>query len=185
MTFNEELISRLPHKLREKDNAKQFKKLLSIFGDELESDRKANIDYSNLISIDDISGVELDLYADMFFIYRNPKENDNDFRKRIKKEVILRKTGNTIPAIQGVINQFVDQGNIQIKENHLGRPANVYLVGNTQTDTFQFVFELVRDLVPAGVRLFVPLFMIGTWQELMDTAKNHIWKDVNEDIYIW
>lgn len=180
-----DIISMLPHKLKEDGNATKLKQLLSIFGDELEKDRKDNIDYSNLISIDDINGVDLDLYADMFFICRNPNENDDDFRKRIKKEVILRKTGNTIPAIQGVINQFVSQGSIQIKENHLGKPGNVYLIGNTQTDTFQFVFELVRDLVPTGVRLLVPLFMIGTWQELMETAKNHIWKDVNEDIHIW
>ena len=96
-----------------------------------------------------------------------------------------RQTGNTVPAIQGVINQFVTTGSIEVKENHLGLPGNIYLVGDTKTDTFEFVFELVKDLVPAGVRLFVPLFMVGTWQDLQDVAKNHLWEDINEDIYIW
>lgn len=185
MDFREKLISMLPHKIREDGNGTNIKKLLNIFADYLEADRIHNVEYSNLISINDMSGVELDLYADMFFIYRNAGENDEDLRKRIIKTIILRKTGNTVPAIQGVINQFVTTGSIEVKENHLGLPGNIYIVGDTKTDTFEFVFELVKDLVPAGVRLFVPLFMVGTWQDLQDVAKNHLWEDVNEDIYIW
>lgn len=185
MTFREKLISMLPHKIQEEGNGTNIKKLLNILADYLEVDRNNNIQYGNLISVNDISGVELDLYADMFFIYREPNENDEDFRKRIIKTIILRKTGNTVPAIQGVVNQFVTTGSIEVKENHLGKPGNIYLIGDTKTDTFEFVFELVKDLVPAGVRLFVPLFMVGTWQDLQDVAKNHLWEDVNEDIYIW
>lgn len=183
MDFREKLISMLPHKIKEDGNGTNIKKLLSIFADYLEADRNNNIQYSNLISVNDISGVELDLYADMFFIYRDIGESDEDFRQRIIKTVILRKTGNTVPAIQAVINQFVTDGYINVNENHLGKPANIYLNGKTTTKVFEFVFDLVKDLVPAGVKLFVPVFMLGTWQEMKDTAE--LWSDVNTDRYIW
>lgn len=183
MTFREKLISMLPHKIQEDGNGTNIKKILNIVADYLEVDRNNNIQYSNLISVNDISGVELDLYADMFFVYREPNENDEDFRKRIIKTVILRKTGNTIPAIQGVIDQFVTEGYIYVHENHLGQPSNIYLNGQTTTDTFEFVFDLVKDLVPAGVKLFVPVLMLGTWQTMKDTAD--FWSDVNTDRYIW
>lgn len=183
MTFREKLISMLPHKIQEDGNGTNIKKILNIVADYLEVDRNNNIQYSNLISINDISGVELDLYADMFFIYRELNENDEDFRKRIVKTVILRKTGNTIPAIQAVINQFVTEGSINVNENHLGQPANIYLNGKTTTKIFEFVFDLVKDLVPAGVKLFVPVFMLGTWQDMKNTA--NLWSDVNTDRYIW
>ena len=185
MELKDKLISMLPHRIKEDGNGENIKKILSVFANYLQQDKKNNVEYSNLISISDISGVELDLYADMFYIYRQIGENDDDFRRRIVKTIVLRKTGNTIPAIQNVINTFTTFGNITIKENHLGRPGNVYLVGDAQTEVFEFIFELVKGLVPAGVRLFVPIFIIGTWQELQDTAGNHLWEDVNEDIYIW
>lgn len=178
-----ECISRLPHKLQEEDNSKQLKKLLKIFCEELENDRINNEHYGNLISLEDISGVELDLYGDMYAVYRKQDESDEDFRKRITVTVILRKSGNSIPAIQEVITQFVPEGDIKIRENNLNRPANVYLIGNTTTDTFSFIFELVKDLVPAGVKLFVPVFMLGTWQDMKNTAE--LWSDVNTDRYIW
>lgn len=185
MNMKDKMIDMLPHRIKEDGNGENIKKIIEILARHIEADRNSNVSYSNLISINDISGAELDLYADMFSVYREQNENDDVFRKRIIKTVILRKTGNTVPAIQGVVNHFVTTGSIEIKENHLGRPGNIYLVGDTKTDTFEFVFELVKDLVPAGVRLFVPLFMVGTWQDLQDVAKNHLWEDVNEDIYIW
>lgn len=185
MNMKDKMIDMLPHRIKEDGNGENIKKIIEILARHIDADRNSNVSYSNLISISDISGVELDLYADMFYVYREPNENDDVFRKRIIKTVILRKTGNTVPAIQNVIDTFTTFGSIHIKENHLGRPGNIYLVGDTKTEIFEFVFDLVKDLVPAGVRLFVPIFIIGTWQELQDTADNHLWEDVNEDIYIW
>lgn len=176
-------ISRLPHKLQEENNANNLKKMLQIFCYELENDRIDNEHYGNLISLEDISGIELDLYGDMYAVYRQQDETDEDFRRRITVTVILRKSGNSIPAIQEVITQFVPEGDIKIRENNLNKPANVYLTGSTTTDTFNFIFTLVRDLVPAGVKLFVPVFMLGTWQHMKDTA--NLWADVNTDRYIW
>lgn len=185
MNMRDRMIDMLPHRIKEDGNGENIKKIIEILARHIEADRNSNVSYSNLISISDISGVELDLYADMFYVYREPNENDDVFRNRIIKTVILRKTGNTVPAIQNVIDTFTTFGGIHIKENHLGRPGNIYLVGDTKTEIFEFVFDLVKDLVPAGVRLFVPIFIIGTWQELQDTADNHLWEDVNDDIYIW
>lgn len=181
--YRERTRSLLPHKLREVDNAKQFKKIIDILSDFVEQDRELNVKYNGLISVYDLTGVELDLYGDMFSCYREDGEDDDTFRDRIILQVVLRKTGNTIPAIQQVITQFVPEGNVKIQENHMGSPASCYLTGNTTTDVFNFIFGFVRDLVPAGVRLFVPVALLGTWQDLWDAAD--LWENVASDRFIW
>lgn len=181
--FRQKVSELLPHKLKEPDNATNLKKLLNIYSDFIEVDRDSNISYGNLISIKDIDGASLDLYGDMFGCYREPNENDEDFRVRIRLALVLRKTGNTIPEIQSVITQFVPNGNVIIRENHLDRPASCYLTGNTTTDIFEYIFGFVRDLLPAGVKLFVPVALLGTWRDLMNASQT--WGNVNTDRYIW
>lgn len=181
--YRQRVEGMLPHKLQEVENAIRLRKILRILADYIETDREKDTRYNKVISLWDLEGTELDLYGDMFSCYREDGETDSDFRDRIILAVVLRKTGNTIPAIQEVIKQFVPDGNVKIQENHLGKPASCYLTGNTTTDIFNFIFSFVRDLVPAGVRLFVPVALLGTWQDLWDASGN--WGNVASDRYIW
>lgn len=181
--FRQQVIELLPHKLKEEENAINLKKMLSIWADFIEQDRNKDRAYNLLLSMEDIEGTELDMYADMFSVYRETNEDDQSLRDRIILEIVLKKTGNSVPAIQQVINRYVGDGTVTLMENHSGRPASCYLVGHTVTEIFDFIFSFVRDLVPAGVRLFVPVALLGTWQDLWDAAG--IWQNVASDRYIW
>lgn len=176
------LIDLLPHKLKEEGNAENIKKILRILQKYIDEDNGKNIDYSNLISIKDVSGHELDLYGDMFYVYRDIGESDDDFRAKIIRYVVLRSTGCTIPAIQGVLDTFLGTGKIKIKENYVGRPANIILVGNNTVDNYDFIFDVVQELVPAGVELFARTTILDTWE---DINNGNLWQNVKEDLYVW
>lgn len=185
MTYYEKIVSMLPHKLKEPENAINLKKMLKVFSKFLEEDQQKSYKYNMLLSINDLSGSELDVLANMYYVDRLPNESDEDFRIRITQNLIIRKSGTSIQEIQNVINYISGDSNVIIRENHMGKSANVYLTGATATTTYINIFNTIRQLLSAGVRLLVPILMMDTWQDLMNTAENNIWNDISNDIYIW
>lgn len=183
MTYYEHILSLLPHNMQSEGNATNIKKILKVFAKYLDQEKKSDDTYSFLLSSDVASGSLLDLLADMFYVYRKNGETDEQFRKRLAYTILSRKNGNTLPAIIDTINSLVENGSMKLYENYGGFPANIYLVGHTTTDEFNYVYDVVIDLLPAGVRLVVPVIRFGKWQDVLDLAG--VWGNLKDRKYIW
>lgn len=183
MTYYEHILSLLPHNMQAEGNAENIKKILKIFAKHLDKDKKSDDLYSFLLSSEVVSGSSLDLLADMFYVYRQNGETDERFRKRLTYTIVSRKNGNTLPAIIGTINSLVENGSMKLYENYGGLPANIYLVGHTTTEEFNYVYDVVIDLLPVGVRLVVPVIRFGKWQDVLDLVS--VWGNLKDRKYIW
>lgn len=182
--FSEKVINMLPHKLREDNNALKLKKILKIIGKHIKIDRDSNIKYNLLLSIDDISGVNLDLFGDMFYVYRKEGESDDDFKLRIlaysRSKTI---SGSSVVDMQSMIDFYIGKGVISIVENPSNEPAKISLNGRVSPDKFRDAIMLLDNTVAAGVELTVSMRTYGTWQDLYDI--NPKWSDVASFRFTW
>lgn len=183
MTYYEKVISMLPHKLKEPENAINLKKMLKVFSKFLEEDQQKSYKYNMLLSINDLSGSELDVLADMYYVYRLPNESDEDFRIRIVQQLLIKKSRNSIPSIQNIINRLLSSGRVFIHENHSGGPANVYLGGNATNKEMNLIYDTIAGIIPAGVRIIFPIFRLDTWQVVKDSADT--WGEIKDSKFIW
>lgn len=183
MTYYEHILSLLPHNMQTEGNASNIKKILKVFAKYLDEEKKSDTTYSYLLSVDTASGSMLDLLADMFYVYRKQGETDEDFRKRIVYIIVSRKNGNTLPSIIQTVNSLVETGKLKVYENYDGTPANIYLSGHATTDEFNYVYDVVIEILPAGVKLIIPIIKLGTWQDVLDIAGT--WENLANHRYIW
>lgn len=183
MNYYEHILSLLPHNMQKDGNATNIKKLLKVIAKYLDKDKEEDNIYSNLLSVESSAGTMLDLLADMFFIYRNKLESDDDFRKRIVATILSKKNGNSMKDIIDTINSVVTTGKISVRENYNGLAGNIYLTGYATTEEFNYIYDLAIGLLPVGVRLAVPLLRFGTWKDVMDIAGT--WGNIANNKYIW
>lgn len=183
MTYYEHILSLLPHNMKEDGNAENIKKILKVISKYLEEEKGSDDLYSKLLSVHDAHGTMLDLLADMFYVYRDYGEIDEELRKRITATIISRKNGNSLKDIIDIINSVVDTGKITILENYNDLPANIYMTGYATTEEFNYIYDLVIGLLPAGVRLAVPLLRFGTWKDVKDISGT--WGNIANNKYIW
>ena len=183
MTYYEHILSLLPHNMQSEGNATNIKKILKVFSKYLNKDKESDDMYSFLLSSDVASGRLLDLLADMFYVYREDGETDEKLRKRLIAIIISRKSGNTLPSIIKTVNSLVETGKINVHENFEGLPANIYLTGHASTEEFNYVYDVVIDILPVGVRLVIPLLRFGTWQDILDFAGS--WNNIVNHGYVW
>lgn len=186
MTNNEfynKIINMLPHKLKDTNNALRLKKILKIIGDYVNNDRNNDIKYNLLLSISDISGIQLDMYGDMFYMYRNNNESDDDFRNRIFETVALRTVGSNIKDMQSILDIYIKNGKLRIIENPYNRCAKIALSGNVDAGSFKKAFSILENMTPSGVGVLVPIATYDTWGDLY--RLNPKWSDVSIDKFVW
>lgn len=183
MNYEEHILSLLPSVMQAEGNATNIKKILKVFAKYLKQDKADDDTYSLVFSSEYATGALLDLLADMFYVYRKEGETDDQLRKRIASTLLRRKKGNTIPDIKTSIDLLVGGGRVQIGENIYGQPACVYLVGDATIQEYNLIFDLVSDMLPAGVKIVVPVIRLGRWQDILDLTDS--WNDLKESKYIW
>lgn len=154
-----ELLNLLPHLLQEDYNALTFKEVLRVYSDVAADIDANNVMYGDVLDIYKAMGRGLDFIGNMYAVYRKEGETDEDYRDRIMTTVASRRTPSTLPAIQETANAVLDSGYLSLWEHYEGRPANVYITGQTDDVSLARATESIKQYLPAGVELFVRLFM--------------------------
>lgn len=173
----------LPQELKPEDRAGNLKKIIKIYGKTCDENDVLSKDYGELLDIETAKGQEIDLIGAMLTIFRNDHEEDEDFKTRILATIINRKTPTTIPEIQQAIESVIGEGKLYVFENHTGKPANIYITGTANSDEVDKAFALIRGLLPAGIRLVIPVVSFETWGHVRDQFPT--WESIGQDGYIW
>lgn len=154
-----ELVQIMPHLLQEEGNAQTFKEVVRVYSEVLADIDATNVMYGDVLDIYKAYGRGLDFIGNMYAVVRREAESDSDYRDRIMATVMARRTPSTLPAIQEAANASLESGYLSIWEHYDGAPANVYVTGQTDDESLARAVESIRQYLPAGVGLFVRLFM--------------------------
>lgn len=179
----EKLVGLLPQKMLEDGYAENFKKVLKIYADITSINDNENIKYGRILDIYGAEGAGIDFIGNMYYVFRIEGESDLIYRERIINTVIARRTPTTIPELQQAIDSIVENGKLHIYENHRGDSASVYITGSANEDDVRRSFSLIKEFLPAGVGLTVPVVTFLKWQNIKDQFRT--WNSLQEEGYIW
>ena len=180
---HDEILSLLPYEIQREGNGENIKKILKVYSDILSVNDNESVKYGNMLDIYSAVGTGLDFIGNMYSVFRETGEKDDIYRDRIINTIINRKTPTTIPELQQAIDSIVVNGRIFIRENHSDRPASVYLTGTAGEEGVSRSLGLVRQFLPAGVGLYVPVVSFETWQQINDQFTS--WESLSDEGYIW
>lgn len=177
------IFDMLPAELQPEENATNIKKLLVVYSKYCDDNDELTINYSELLDIYKATDRGLDFIGYMFATFREQEESDDDYRDRIIKTLINRKTPTTIPEIQQAIDAITRSGNVDVKENWNGKPANIYLTGTAKYEDIKNALNISKSFLPAGVYVIVPVVSFKIWQSIKDQFDT--WQSLMDRDYIW
>lgn len=179
----EKLVGLLPQKMIDDGYAENFKKVLKVYSDIASINDNENVGYGKILDIYEAVGNGIDFIGNMYAVFRVEGEPDLIYRERIINTVIARRTPTTIPELQQAIDSIVENGKLHIYENHRGDSASVYITGSANEDDVRRSFSLIKEFLPAGVGLTVPVVTFAKWQSIKDQFRT--WESLKDEGYIW
>lgn len=173
----------LPSSMRDNENSTNIKIALQVYADVKNDMDKKIYDINRLLDIEYQTGYGLDFIGGMYVVYRLQAEDDYSYRNRILETIVKRKAPTTINVIQEAIDSITGGGTLIIRNNHNGRPCNVYLTGSAKEEYITTAIGIVKNMIGAGILVLVPMSSLGIWGDLANQFSS--WDSINNPDNIW